>query len=648
MLAILVYDPNQLLWKDVPAALLAWVRDAGGVAALALFIWTLAYVIRYLVERPAKTSEQWSFQNRLFVLALASMAVMYMLFFVFLFLEGTIPRQVKIEGKEVPVNELTPHELLFLTIGGACALLAVAVPFVASLSRLRYRRIWAIAKLSIKETIRHRILWVFTLLLLVVLFASWFIDSRKPEYQLRNYIWVVDYATAGLLLLAASLLAAFSIPADVKSQTIHTVVTKPVERFEIVLGRFLGYTLLFTAVLAVMTCLSLLYVFRSINPEARKESYKARVPIYGEVALKGTEGINPGKEYTHDRKYISGPSRSRSTSPHYAIWSFDHIPEQLGERKRGVLCEFTFDVYRTHKGEEGKGIFCNFKFVTANCPLNDRMEPENGEEIKKEVEKLGTEQKSSAEIGNIVAEKYGFFQVPSQEVTTFHTQSIRVPSGLFRNALHAEETGLFSSRDEEAPALRVIVNVTSQSKAQLVGVAKQDLYFLDKEKTFEQNYFKAALGLWYRLVLLIGIAVACSTYLSGIISWLCTMFLFGLGLFKDQIQQMVVNVSDGGGPIEAMIKLARHQPLAATLEETPTVRVGLGIDEAFRWMLGHILKLIPDVNRFDLSRYIGNGFDISWFDVLFVDNFLRLVGYVLPWIVLGYYLIKYREVANPT
>jgi hypothetical protein len=126
------------------------------------------------------------------------------------------------------------------------------------------------------------------------------------------------------------------------------------------------------------------------------------------------------------------------------------------------------------------------------------------------------------------------------------------------------------------------------------------------------------------------------------------MFLFGLGLFKDYIQQMAMNVSEGGGPIEAMMKLARHQPVAAQLEETPTVRVGLGVDDAFRWVLGHVMKLIPDINRFDLSKFVANGFDISWLDVLLVDNFLRLIGYVLPWIVLGYYLIKYREVANPT
>ena len=40
-----------------------------------------------------------------------------------------------------------------------------------------------------------------------------------------------------LLISVGMLLAAFSIPTDIKNLTIHTIVTKPVERFEIVLGR---------------------------------------------------------------------------------------------------------------------------------------------------------------------------------------------------------------------------------------------------------------------------------------------------------------------------------------------------------------------------------------------------------------------------
>ena len=57
-------------------------------------------------------------------------------------------------------------------------------PVLFGLNRLSCRRIWAIARLSIKETVRQKILWVFSFLLLIVMFGSWFLDSGKAEYQI--------------------------------------------------------------------------------------------------------------------------------------------------------------------------------------------------------------------------------------------------------------------------------------------------------------------------------------------------------------------------------------------------------------------------------------------------------------------------------
>ena len=53
--------------------------------------------------------------------------------------------------------------------------------------------------------------------------------------------------------MVASILGAFNIPNDIKNQSIHTIVTKPVEKLEIVLGRFLGFAMLLTIGLAVVT-----------------------------------------------------------------------------------------------------------------------------------------------------------------------------------------------------------------------------------------------------------------------------------------------------------------------------------------------------------------------------------------------------------
>src|SRR5213592_4867852 len=98
-----------------------------------------------------------------------------------------------------------------------------------------------------------------------------------------------------LFLMTASLLGSFGIPTDVKNQSIHTIVTKPVEKFEIVLGRFLGYAVLLTVGLALISGLSLIYVMRGVNEEAQKESFKARVPLYGKLSFAGTKQEDKGE-----------------------------------------------------------------------------------------------------------------------------------------------------------------------------------------------------------------------------------------------------------------------------------------------------------------------------------------------------------------
>ncbi len=651
MFGVIVFDPDQLRWDSLLPALEAWVRDAGGLAAFGLAIWGLAYVLgRLLNIRPVTGIRSSPAQAKLFGLALASAAAAYGFFFFLLLVEGkeTVVDEVTY-GKKVTWTVLRPNQMTALTVGGALALLAVLIPILFWLGRLRFRRIWAVARLSMKETVRQRVLWVFSFLILVILFASWFIESDKPEYQLRNYVWVVDWSMTILLLLAASLLAAFSIPADVKSQTIHTVVTKPVERFEIVLGRFLGYTLLMTMVLAVVTSLGLAYLFRNINEDAKKENYKARVPLYGNIHYVGTEsedrGTNVGREITH-RSYISGPNRNQPVTQ-WAVWTFPELPARLAERPDGVSCEFGFDVYRTHKGEVGKGVFCTFRFVTGRCPFNERtMEP--GEPVKAFVERLEKEGKGAAEIKDLVAEKFGYFEEPSKTILDFRTQEIVLPQGLFKNALAAAEEDEGGEGRPRGPALRAIVNVNPQSHQQLVGVAKQDLYLLDDERSFEENFFKAAVGLWARLALVIGLAVAFSTYLSGIISWFCTMFVFCLGLFKEFLHQVALGVNDGGGPMESLYRLANRQSVAAQIELNPFTQVGLIFDEGFRFLARLLMRLIPDVNRFDLSRYVSAGFDVPWSDVLMLDNLLRMLGFVVPCFILAFYLIRYREIANPT
>jgi hypothetical protein len=59
------------------------------------------------------------------------------------------------------------------------------------------------------------------------------------------------------------------------------------------------------------------------------------------------------------------------------------------------------------------------------------------------------------------------------------------------------------------------------------------------------------------------------------------------------------------------------------------------------------LNLIPDVSQFYMKDYVANGFDITWGPLLLLNIFLPVLGYLAPWLLLAYYLMMSREIANP-
>jgi ABC-type transport system involved in multi-copper enzyme maturation permease subunit len=632
MFATLVLERPPLQWVDVPSAIVTWVTVVGGFATLFLALWLLYYALG-LSSSTAEQKKQASLFKVALIIALLGFAAG--LVFTNLATAQEAPQTADGQAKSTSGVLQTVGTGCYL-VGGGCALAAFLIPFAVDFSRLRWRRIWALARLSFKEAIRRRVLWVFSAMLLVFLFASWFLPY-KPEDQVRNYVRVVYWVMEPLLLTTACLVAAFSIPTDVRSQTIHTIVTKPVERFEIVLGRFLGYALLMSLVLVVMTGVSLLYVFREIDPDAQVESMRARIPLWGDLAFRGKDanfqGDSVGREWTY-RRYIQGGKNSIQR----AIWNYTDLPKDLANRPDGkVPCEFSFDIFRTVKdkeGQEGKGVHCSFTFQTW------RWDP------KKEANYTGERNKASTERDfSKLAEDYGIYEVFYKKIEDYHTQSIEAPAALFKNALNGDQARPVSSSGEPVPLLQVVVKF--ESGGQYLGVAKHDFYILDAEGTFAWNFFKGAAGLWLRLLLVIGIAVVCSTYLSGVISFVATVFLYFAGLFRDTeyIKGLAEGTSPGGGPLESLVRLVRKESLVTQLESTAGTDFALGTDKLYRWILQGLLHLFPDVDRYDWTSYVAEGFNIGMGTTVLLST-LMLLAYLLPWAILGYYLMKSREIAT--
>jgi ABC-type transport system involved in multi-copper enzyme maturation permease subunit len=614
--AILVLEREPLTLADVPDLLISWTQAVGGFAAVGLIIWLVATSIQ-LLELTKKG-------ERLHGYPLLA-AVFGLIYFFGFALYGIA---LVTHAESVTSSPIIEY---LKTIGGASAIVIVLLPFARDLVRWRWRRILAIARLSAIEVWRRKVYLIFLALLTVMLFGDWFLP-HKPENQLRNYVEVVYLSMALLLVLTMAVLASFSIPADIRHQTIHTVVTKPVERFEIVLGRFLGYTFVMSVTLGGLTLVSLLWVVtHGVHPDAEFESYRARVPLYGTLDFRGRqpkfEGERVGREWDYRRYIAGGPN-----SPQRAVWDFRTLPSRLDERG-DVPCEFAFDIFRTRRPERfGQGVSCTFTFVTRAWHPARLAEYQRS---RKELEERSP-RPTEAEIAEQLAARYGIFEYRSKEIHDYHTLGFSVPVGLFRNARAAVP------QDDGDPLVRV--EVKCETPSQFIGVAKRDLYLLNAEGYFGINYFKGMVGLWCLLCLTTGLAVACSTYLSGVISLMCVLFFILLGLVRTFAVDVATGKSEGGGPLESMYRITTGMNPVTELERTPTTQVATALDEAYRWFMRGFINVIPDIEAYDLTDYVAEGFDIQPVDLGLRG--LMLFGYLLPWAVLAFYLIKSREVAS--
>ncbi len=111
-------------------------------------------------------------------------------------------------------------------------------------------RIWAIVENTFKEGLRQRILMLLVIFGILVIFISIFLGPFALG-EAPKIIRDVGLAAASLFgTLVAILIGSTLIHKDIEKRTIYTVITKPVKRSEIIIGKFLGLML----IIAVLEC----------------------------------------------------------------------------------------------------------------------------------------------------------------------------------------------------------------------------------------------------------------------------------------------------------------------------------------------------------------------------------------------------------
>jgi ABC-type transport system involved in multi-copper enzyme maturation permease subunit len=539
---------------------------------------------------------------------------------------------------------------------------------VVELFQTSPRRVWALARLAMKEAWRRRVIVALVIFFIILIFASWFLqkDHQDPA---KLYVSFVLTATTYLILGIALLLSAFSLPTDFKSKTIYTIVTKPVRAGEIVLGRTIGFTIVGTILLTIMGVCSYVFVNRSLDHthevdvsslknvtntddevigqdgRTSRDSYhrhevelnsdgegrtranyghwhyvvkrgdrsvvlgaedimRARVPQWGKLTFLDRQGvpkqrgISVGSEWTY-RSFIDGGTQAT------ANWTFDNISQALNyedENTSGLPVGLIVRVFRTHKGVIGQGISGSIQV----------RNPESG---------------------------------LSSEVMPFVALDAQIDERIIPRKLRGADDREYDLYDDfVSEAGQLELRIQCLERGQYYGFAQPDMYLRLPDASPLLNFLKVYLTIWVQMVIVIAIGVTASTLLSGSVAMLFTVSFIVLGFFRPFFVGVALGTEYGGGPVESFYRLITQKNIITKLDENLTTTVIQGADWVFRSFMLTLAQVLPDFSSLSTVSFAALGFNVP--DDLVFQDLTMCLGYIIGCAVLGYFLLRTREVAR--
>ena len=536
------------------------------------------------------------------------------------------------------------------------------------------RRVWALARLAIKEARRRHVEVALIVYVIILAFANWFLSSDNQD-PAKLYVSFVLTAITYLVLGIALLLSAFSLPTDFKTKTIYTVVTKPVRAGEIILGRILGFTIVGTALLAIMAVCSYVFVTRSLDHthEVETESLKyvkdpsgeivgyrgrttldafhrhevvleadksgeaasnyghyhkldsqgeklivhspegflrARLPRWGKLTfldrqgLAKERGINVGSEWTY-RSFIEGNTQAA------AIWTFDNIDPSLDKNGEGLPIGLIVRVFRTYKGIIGKQISGAIQVRNPETNLRSQLIPISALDAK--IEELTIKRK------------------------LVDTENV--------------ERDLFE--DFVSTNGQLEIRVQCLERSQYYGFAQPDCYLRLPDASPVLNYLKVYSSIWVQMVIVTAIGVAASALLSGPVAMLFTVSFILLGFFREFFLGVAAGASYaeygvakvyGGGPVESLVRIVTQKNVISPLDPGFSTTFIQNVDAVLQRLMLSVAQVLPDFSSFSTVDFAAYGFSVPPERVS--QDLTVCLGYVVGLTVIGYFLLRTREVAK--
>lgn len=523
----------------------------------------------------------------------------------------------------------------FLVMGtrGPAVVLMTIRRGITDLVKQSPRRIWALAILAFKESFARRVLYVLGVFAVLFMAANLFLRTPDADVPAKPYVSFVLMAVKWLLIPVALLLACWGLPADIKDRSLHTVVTKPVRRSEVVVGRMLGYGLVATLVLAIVAPLGWLWIKRVVPPRSQAQ-LTSRVPIFSDEfhfldrnGVEQKQGLNVGDIWDY-RSYIEGQTQSR------AVWEFSGLrPGSLGDD--GLDLEYRFEAFRSHKGnvDEGEGV--RFRLMLVNEEKGLRVPfPQRG--AGQEIREFAGETVRGGGEADIAADRQAVLTIPRELAADIGGGELGDKVDLYDDLINDGQ---------------LTVEVSCEDSGQYLGAAQADLFVRLPDRPFASGYFKAMLGIWLMSLLVIMIGTTASCFLKGPVATLMTFGLVILGSpMRSYMEEQLSELNKegkvlGGGMLESAYRLFTQMNVQSALPDNATTQIIQWLDSRIFNALAIVENVVPNFKHFDMAPYVANGFDVPFngAGAAVLPSLLTVLAYFIPLVVLGYFSLQLRE-----
>lgn len=535
------------------------------------------------------------------------------------------------------------------------------------------RRVWALARLAMKEARRRRVEVALVVFLVILAFANWFLssDNQNPA---KLYVSFVLTATTYLVLGVALVLSTFSLPSDFKTKTIYTVVTKPVYATEIILGRILGFSIVGTILLVLIAVSSYFFVTRSLSHTHRVEkdslSYaknnggevigyrgrtsleayhrhdveldeekdgaalsnydhfhrieadgdsftvaesegaiRARLPKWGKLTFIDRQGVPKERGINVGNEWTYRSFIDGNTQA-TAIWTFDGVDKSL-DSGNGLPLGLIVRVFRTHKGIIGQAISGAIQVRNPETKLKSDLIPFAA--LDNKIEEMTIKQK--------------LVDIDGQERDLYDD--------------FVSSTG------------QLEIRVQCLERGQYFGFAQPDCFIRLPDASAVFNYVKVYTSIWVQMVIVIAIGVVASSVLSGPVAMLFTVSFILLGFQRDffvgiaagdDYAKYGVEKVYGGGPVESAYRMVTQKNVMTDLDPGVGTSIINAVDFVLQKLMLGVSQVLPDFAQFSTVKFAAFGFDVPA-DKVGADLTICL-AYLLGAAVVGYFLLRTREVAR--